>query len=151
MSDRTARHRRRMSAPVNWLLNAGLFRNVRRALDYGCGHGTDAKILRIDAWDPHHRPGWTPKRVYYDLVLCTYVLNVIPSKEERRRVLADIRGLLKFNGVAYVTVRRDIKGWRYTRNGWQGNVQVPGGRSIHRTSWYETYEISVPAPERRRR
>jgi hypothetical protein len=84
-------------------------------LDYGCGRGTDADHLNCDRYDPHYFP---EKPVGpYDTITCSFVLNVIESAEEREAVLSDLRSLLTPDGVAYVTVRRDIKTEGYTSKG----------------------------------
>ena len=40
--------------------------------------------------------------------MCNYVLNVVPKKDIKT-ILASIKKLLKKDGAAYITVRRDIK------------------------------------------
>ncbi|GGK44981.1 hypothetical protein Ppa06_00660 [Planomonospora parontospora subsp. parontospora] len=61
-------------------------------LDYGCGRGDDVRALqgmdiRATGWDPHFHPGGCIGPA--DVVLLTYVLNVIEDPEERRRTLID--------------------------------------------------------------
>jgi 2-polyprenyl-3-methyl-5-hydroxy-6-metoxy-1,4-benzoquinol methylase len=87
-----------------------------RVLDLGCGHGFDADYLKIDGYDPYHRPVLGKGK--YDVITCNYVLNVI-SAWERKQVLAHIKQLLKKNGTAYITVRRDIKKDYVTKRGTQ--------------------------------
>jgi DNA phosphorothioation-associated putative methyltransferase len=60
-------------------------------LDYGCGRGGDVRALGhlgFDAsgWDPVHRPDGELRPS--DIVLLTYVLNVIEKPDERRATLA---------------------------------------------------------------
>lgn len=62
----------------------------RTILDYGCGRGGDVRSLerldcRITGWDPYYRP--ETKLEQADVVLLTYVLNVIEDPEERRNTL----------------------------------------------------------------
>lgn len=59
-------------------------------LDYGCGRGDD--VARFNdagmpavGWDPHYRPAPPPKPA--DTVFCSYVLNVLPTLEQRQEVL----------------------------------------------------------------
>jgi len=117
---RTAIARRALSGPARFLAGAGLI--TGRALDYGCGRGTDAQRLGIDGYDPHWRPEQPAGR--YDTILCSFVLNVIPDEDTRALVLQRIRDLLAPGGIAYVTVRNDraaLNGWT-GRNTWQGLV-----------------------------
>lgn len=102
----TAIHRTAPSLPLRWLVEQGHIPLTGRCLDYGCGHGIDARALAIERFDPQ----WFPVRPEgkFDCVLCSYVLNVLPPAE-RKDVLADIRKLLKRGGRALLTVRRDIE------------------------------------------
>ncbi|MAG24478.1 hypothetical protein CMI47_02765 [Candidatus Pacearchaeota archaeon] len=105
---RTAITRKGASAPLKKLWSQG---NIRGSvLDFGAGRGGDASWLRrkgqqVAAYDPHHGPTKLPRR-QFDTVLCTYVLNVIPPKEQKH-VLRELRSLIKPGGTAYVTVRTD--------------------------------------------
>jgi DNA phosphorothioation-associated putative methyltransferase len=63
----------------------------RSVLDYGCGRGDDVRALRdmrfeASGWDPHYFPD--SRQAPADVVLMTYVLNVIEDPEERHRTLA---------------------------------------------------------------
>lgn len=140
----TAVSRQALSVPMRRLASAGLVDPLRhRVLDYGCGRGGDADRVGMDKYDPYYFP--EEPQGPYDVVVCIYVLNVIPSPRRRREVLSNIRGLLAPGGRAYVTVRRRIKrgeGWT-SRGTWQsGQIRIMGGRSLWRTSEYETYEVS---------
>lgn len=120
----TAIRRTGPSAPLRWLVDAGYMpgpaRHMRdgfRILDFGCGRGADVDWLRsldydVDGLDPFHRSADAFKLVSarYDVITCTYVLNVVLDAGERARMLACIRSLLKPSGVSFVTVRRDIDG-----------------------------------------
>ncbi|EST26968.1 Ribosomal methyltransferase Rsm22 [Streptomyces roseochromogenus subsp. oscitans DS 12.976] len=62
----------------------------RSVLDYGCGRGDDVRALqRLDCvaagWDPFFQPD--AKMEPADVVLLTYVLNVIEDPHERRKTL----------------------------------------------------------------
>ena len=94
-----------MSAPVKFLKGQGLLQG--RTLDYGCGKGFDADVLQCSKYDPHFSPE-LPKGKF-DTIICNYVLNVIESEVVRLHTLEQIRLLLKPQGKAYITVRRDIK------------------------------------------
>ena len=97
-------------------------------LDYGAGRLRNALYLlkegfsnislidtkeQIKNWDKHKEKF---KEIYsideiesvnkkYDYILCSYVLNVIPSYEERVTVIKNINRLLNNNGVAIIEVR----------------------------------------------
>ncbi|MGW5610144.1 DNA phosphorothioation-associated putative methyltransferase [Streptomyces sp. NPDC003753] len=59
-------------------------------LDYGCGRGADVRALRglgfdVSGWDPAHHPTGQLKAA--EVVLLTYVLNVIEDPAERCQTL----------------------------------------------------------------
>ncbi|WP_196773011.1 DNA phosphorothioation-associated putative methyltransferase [Mycobacterium asiaticum] len=88
--ERTAIGRGDLSRPVRQALRDEILRANLSVLDYGCGRGQDTARLRrmgIDAhgWDPHFAPD-TPL-IERDVVLLTYVLNVIEDASEREQVL----------------------------------------------------------------
>lgn len=123
-SFKTAITRNRLSAPVRFLMNSGLVTPYgKRWIDYGCGKGFDADSLRIEKWDPHFFPEIPGGK--FDLITCNYVLNVIKSPFERAKILLDILDRLKEGGIAFVTVRRDVKVKGFTRTGtYQENVKL---------------------------
>lgn len=62
----------------------------RSVLDYGCGRGVDVRLLRqmgceAIGWDPFYQPD--ARLEPSDVVLLTYVLNIIEDPVERRRTL----------------------------------------------------------------
>ncbi|KKN14210.1 hypothetical protein LCGC14_0998490 [marine sediment metagenome] len=119
---KTAIHRKKLSRPMRELDTRNLLRG--RVLDFGCGHGFDANYLRIDGYDPYHCPVRF-SRGKYDVITCNYVLNVI-SPRERTVALAQMKYLLKKTGIAYITVRRDIKKDYVTKRGTQQyRVELP--------------------------
>ncbi|MEU7983915.1 DNA phosphorothioation-associated putative methyltransferase [Streptosporangium canum] len=59
-------------------------------LDYGCGRGADVGALTsmdvaASGWDPYYHPNGRLEAA--DVVLLTYVLNIIEDPQERRRTL----------------------------------------------------------------
>lgn len=122
---RTAIGRTKASVPVRWLLKSGEIARDEKILDYGCGRGADADFLGCDGWDPQtdnprHKQYPTGK---YDVVLCTYVLNVLHCPSEREQVIQRVTSLLAPGGRAYFTVRRDIP---KTGTPTQAYVVLPG-------------------------
>jgi len=103
----TAMSRKDLSAPVKALKKRGLLLPGDRVLDYGCGRGGDADRLGIPGYDPHWRPdtAWEPGT--FNIVLCSYVLNVV-DETTQEEILQDILAALAPGGKAYLTVRRDL-------------------------------------------
>lgn len=101
---KTATTRTLASAPAVWLHDTN--RLVGRVLDYGCGRGKDAQRFALKKYDPHYFPAKPMGK--FDTILCTYVLNVLPSDIERSLVVHTILHMLRPGGIAYFTVRRDI-------------------------------------------
>lgn len=106
-SHKTAITRRKPSAPLKYLEGVGYFRrdDVTR-LDYGCGKGFDADYYGMDKYDPYYFPDLDRSKKY-DIIFCTYVLNVVDEKTEFE-ILKDVSSLLKPDGRAMFTVRRDM-------------------------------------------
>lgn len=110
---RTAISRKKPSLPTRTFIDRGVLKG--RILDYGCGKGADVRYLRgqgcdIVGYDPHHAPEGE-KYLHdntYDTVVCNYVLNVV-SAHTCKSIVADILRVLKPGGVAYITVRDDLK------------------------------------------
>lgn len=101
-------------------------------LDYGAGKLRNAKHLNskgfcVDVLDtPLQTSKWGYEDFFevgfiydnvqkitktYDAILCSFVLNVIPDREDRISVLRDIKRLLKDTGVAVIETRsgKDIE------------------------------------------
>lgn len=118
----TAMARKVPSKPAQWLAERNLLRG--RCLDFGCGRGLDAITLGMEKFDPHFYPQ-VPVGTF-DTVLCTYVLNVLPSPTERDAVISDLLRKLSPGGTAYITVRtdrRNLNGWTL-RKTWQGYIEL---------------------------
>lgn len=99
-SAKTAMTRTALSRPVKYLLNTMELeshpcgnKGMLKILDFGCGRGSDVTLLRemgfdIIGYDPHqHEIGDKPylsntlPRTKFDLILLTYVVNVVAEKE----------------------------------------------------------------------
>lgn len=107
---------------MQYLETRGMLRG--RALDFGCGRGYDADAFGLERFDPHYAPQMPVGT--FDTVVCNYVLNVIPSPEEREATITVLSRLLAPGGIAYISVRNDINslnGWT-KRGTWQGHIEL---------------------------
>jgi 2-polyprenyl-3-methyl-5-hydroxy-6-metoxy-1,4-benzoquinol methylase len=138
---RTAIGRNKISKPTRFLLSHGWLDLMhRRVLDFGCGRGYDADQLGFEKYDPHFFPK-KPKGKF-DVVLCHFVLNVLPKKHEKK-LLEEIESHLKPDGTAFITVRRDLKQEGFTPKGtYQRNVVLTGCSSVYKDSDIEIYRTS---------
>ena len=92
------------------------------ALDYGCGRGDDARIMGIHSYDPHYNPDERMLERKWSAITCNYVLNVV-DETTATSIIEKIRSMLIDDGVAYISVRRDIKKEGLTSKGtFQRNV-----------------------------
>ena len=76
-----------------------------RVLDYGCGHGFDADHYKWESYDPYYRPAKLEGP--FDTIICTNVLNAL-SRNNRHKVIKKIQELLTDDGIAFLTVPRNI-------------------------------------------
>ena len=135
---KTAMTRKTPSAPAKWIDAKGLI--IGDALDYGCGKGTDADMIGMEKYDPYYAPNMPEGK--FDTIMCTYVLNVIEDDRTKLSVLKHIRSLLVHDGIAYITVRRDVHRFGETARGtWQEQVYLKGVESIRKTASYEVYKM----------
>lgn len=79
-----------LSRPVRLALEAGLFECAGSFFDYGCGHGSDVRLViergyPSSGWDPYYFPD--QERRSADVVNLGYVINVIEREPERREAL----------------------------------------------------------------
>jgi hypothetical protein len=150
----TAISRKKLSGPMQWLMNNRLIpmcQEGKRKLDYGCGRGTDAEQLDMMKYDPHYFPDTPLTPGFYYCVTCNYVLNVIPEKEERGKVLSALKELGSNRvGSVYVSVRNDkrsLNGWT-TRDTWQGLIEdselaEAGFEKIYTNSNFRMFRWSI--------
>lgn len=102
---KTAIRRKKLSKPVQ------LYKHELKGmiLNYGSGHGEDTELLRLEDYEIYNYDKFFDSdadlSIKYDTIICNYVLNVIPTIDERVAVLMHIKELLKDNGCAYITVR----------------------------------------------
>ena len=95
---KTAIKRYDFSAPIKSLLRDQLISEEDSVFDYGCGRGSDARLLKKQGfncrgWDPSFKPN-EPK-LESEIVNLGYVINVIEDPEERSQALSDAWKLSK--------------------------------------------------------
>jgi len=100
-----------LSVPARTALADRIF-DGRSVLDYGCGRGGDvrrlaAEQLDVRGWDPHYQPD--PPPTLADVVLLSYVLNVIDDPAERVRTLAAAWELARVCLVVAVRTHHDAR------------------------------------------
>lgn len=141
----TAKERTKMSFPMNWLNKNDRIKG--KTLDYGCGFGSDADLLKqkgidISKFDKFYFNDSAIEK--FDTITCIYVLNVVKPIEQTE-ILLEISKLLKPGGKAYFVVRRDIKheGFRmhyiHKKPTYQTNVRLPY-KSLYKSDSCEIYE-----------
>jgi DNA phosphorothioation-associated putative methyltransferase len=89
---RTAIGRSSLSVPARQALADRQLNGGRTILDYGCGRGGDVASLqrlayKITGWDPYYSS--SSPVAPSDVVLLTYVLNIIEDPVERRQTLKE--------------------------------------------------------------
>ena len=133
---RTAMARKTASAGLKAALQKGYIKEDAVVLDYGCGRGDDVSYLNaigVDAtgYDPNlpmgHAYGLMRRPpvalAAYDVVLCTYVLNVIEDLGLRETILRQAFEYVKPGGHLLVTVRAEgdtkpTPAWTRKGDGW---------------------------------
>lgn len=150
-SHRTAIARKKLPNPVLYLSKMGQI--VGRVLDYGCGKcaalntldiATEKEVKFVLSYDPHYSPHTFEVGEKYDTILCTYVLCTLPKNQEKK-ILRHIQSLLAFNGVAYITVRKDRPKNGYgvsSRGTYQRKVEIPYLEEYGGTSQYQIYVLT---------
>lgn len=125
-SYRTAITRKKLSSPVQWLLDNGWLPLNKRSLDFGCGRGFDANALGFEKYDPHYFPNSMLVSGLWQTIVCNYVLNTIETQEKRLQLCERLRRMLDNDGIAFIVVRRDVKveGWT-NRHTFQCNPVLP--------------------------
>lgn len=131
LSAKTAIHRRSPSLPLRIALRLGLLKG--NVFDWGCGYGRDVEYLRelgitAEGWDPIHKPKPKPEEYpsgLFQTVLCIYVINTLPTLEDRLSVLKDIYNFLPPGGQLLLAARSAIevektrtKKWKQYGDGW---------------------------------
>lgn len=120
-------------------------------LDYGCGRGADAKYYRSlgavsVGYDPHEPFGYSHMPAgLFDVVSLTYVLNAIPSIEDRVQCLAQAASKVRENGTLFVSVRTVQDVWSAAVRGqWgrfgDGFISSPSRRTFQTGIGFEQME-----------
>lgn len=156
---KTAITRTRPSAPVSWLekRHRHLTDNPNwtvkdtvedlgnRILDYGCGKGFDADYMGAMKYDPHFFPDDPEPNSPFDIIFCTYVLNVM-DRDAQREVLGHIDSLSHAGTVVYCSVRRDLNLGVIHHRGYaqyyvlDGDMRRAGYHSVHhKKNHFEIY------------
>lgn len=86
----TALTRDKLSLPIRTALQEAVLRPGMSVFDYGCGKGSDVRLLAEQgyicfSYDPYYQPRLL--RVRTDFVNCGFVLNVIENQAERVKVV----------------------------------------------------------------
>ena len=146
LSYRTAIKRKTISRPLKYLISQGKIGKNDRILDYGCGRGDDIVWLRKNGYqafgfDPYWKKNLTNLNESYDVVLCTYVLNVV-NKTTRQSIIKRLKDLTNSHGTVYITVRRDLlKDHAISQRGThQYKIKLPF-EIMKKTSSYCIYKI----------
>lgn len=143
----TAISRKTLPKPTQWLLDHGrlVVCPSVRVLDYGCGRCWKINPSTWCNYDPFHCPttywNWTK---CFDIIVCNYVLCVLP-RAERTPVLKNIQRLLKKDGKAFISVRNDKpkQGWGKSSKGtYQGRVHTLKLPLLYECAGFRTYQLT---------
>jgi exonuclease III len=97
-----------------------------KIFDFGCGRGKDLRFYQglgfeADGWDPYEPFGLSKRPTgQYDIVTCTFVLNVLPNPYERVRTLLDSLSFTRRGGFLVIATRSpEAIESEATRKGWK--------------------------------
>jgi SAM-dependent methyltransferase len=105
---------------------------VKSILDFGCGYGADVRYyqslaIKADGYDVEAKFGWPrPARTNYDLVTVVFVVNVLPTRDERLAAVRAAAGFARPGGYVLVAARSPAAvaaaaqkgGWVPFHDGW---------------------------------
>lgn len=142
----TAIARRKLPMPVRWLMQHGhvMDHAFIPTLDFGCGKCASVNPKSWTNYDPHYCPDTIADGQRFNIILCTYVLCVLPEPE-RKKVLKKIQYLLSEHGLAYVSVRNDKpkQGWGCSSKGtYQGRVRKLTLPLLYENSQFRIYLLT---------
>ena len=111
--NKTALSRNKPSKPYRILIDNGYINKTDKVLDYGCGNNFDADYYNeldydIFGYDKFNYVYNMPSLVNdkYNIVTSNYMFNVIPSLEDHKKVLEQLKDL---SDNVYISVRSDVK------------------------------------------
>lgn len=133
-TENTAIRRNKPSRPTRYMAHETLYLPMySTVLDYGCGRGDDIDWLVdthkcvVAGYDPNFVQ-WDEKILYsakFNVVLCNYVLCVVPNKFERQNIIEDAWQHVEDGGTMMVSVRSKksiesarTNSWFKHRDGW---------------------------------
>lgn len=141
----TAIYRKEASIPLKFLAKKSYLNTYQNIIDFGCGHKADVNWLNNNKYDAkgfdiywHNREKVLIKGAY-DIVLCTYVLNVV-GEQMRNIIIKQLKWLTKPNGKIYITVRRDIKKDYTTKKGTKQYLVYLPYKIVRENTQYCIYE-----------
>lgn len=151
----TAITRKQLPVPVQWLLGQNLIHG--NVLDFGCGKCKPlndlyirslSSVKRMDSYDPYYEPNTIklPENhlALYDVIICTYVLCVLPVEQETE-ILMQLQRYLRSNGAGYISVRNDKpkNGYGLTvKKTLQRQVILPTLPIIHQARGYNIHFLT---------
>jgi exonuclease III len=131
---KTAIRRTAASQIAQCLHQQGILVNlkVRSILDFGCGYGSDVLFYRslaleADGYDVEPKFGWPrPEGLLFDLVTVVFVVNVLPSPEDRLLAVRDAATFARPGGHMLLAARSESVvatearkgGWIAFNDGW---------------------------------
>lgn len=138
-SFKTAIRRREASQIARELRDQGVLDRlgIRSILDFGCGYGADVQFYRgcgyeADGFDIEPSFGWSKgKDRQYDLVTAVFVVNVLPTVEDRLQAVRTASQYVRPGGFLLVAARSEKaisiearKGkWTKFNDGWVSSPQ----------------------------
>ncbi len=140
----TAITRKTLPRPTKWLIDRGYVLEDIGVLDYGCGRCATVNPAYWDNYDPYYVPD-PPRQKEYRVIVCNYVLCTIKSRQERIRILRNIRKLLSKHGIAFVSVRNNKpkQGWGKSKTGtYQGRVKKLALRVLYENAQFRIYLLT---------
>ena len=113
-------------------LKLGYLNKSDKIIDYGCGKGKDVETLRglgynCIGYDPYVPYGsFNIPKGSFDIILLTYVINVISSQNELMTLLTNVFNLCKQNSMIMIASRSNLdidtetkkNHWKKYNDGW---------------------------------
>lgn len=122
----TSINKGKLPAIYGKLAKLGVNLETETAIDYGCGRYFDTYGLpdTVYGYDPYHKRNEALLDNYYDIGICSNVLNVIAEPEVREEILFD---LARCAETVYITVYEGDKSGKGKQTGvdsWQENRRL---------------------------